>query len=275
MIRHILPLIPKHSGYIEPFCGGAAVFFAKQLAKNNILNDINGDVVNFYKVLKDPSLREEFLTKVESTLYSKEQYVEAKTALFVDKTKDKIIRAWALFTIVHQSFNRTLFPHSTWSRNVRVGKNNAYKWHKKCVLIKSQEIIDKLHGVQIDSREALNVISLAKNEPDTFVYIDPPYVGADQGHYSGYTEEDFERLLQCLEELQGQWMLSSFPSERLQTYTDKNGWYTEKVIVHRGINIRSTYETKKDIEKTEVLTMNYKAAQQTNFLHKQAREGVL
>ena len=48
MLKHILPLIPPHRIYIEPFCGGAAVFFAKQPAQLSIINDTNKEIVNFY-----------------------------------------------------------------------------------------------------------------------------------------------------------------------------------------------------------------------------------
>ena len=52
MLSHILPLIPKHKCYVEPFCGGAAVFFAKDKSSNEILNDNNNNLINFYRILK-------------------------------------------------------------------------------------------------------------------------------------------------------------------------------------------------------------------------------
>ena len=48
MLKHILPLIPKHEIYTEPFCGGAAVLFAKDPVKAEIINDINQNLTNFY-----------------------------------------------------------------------------------------------------------------------------------------------------------------------------------------------------------------------------------
>ncbi|GJQ05738.1 DNA adenine methylase [Capnocytophaga canimorsus] len=52
MLPHILPLIPEHQIYVEPFFGGGAVFWAKEPAKSEIINDFNANVVNFYEVLK-------------------------------------------------------------------------------------------------------------------------------------------------------------------------------------------------------------------------------
>lgn len=58
MLKHILPLIPKHSLYTEAFCGGAAVLFAKHPADCEIINDLNQGLVNFYLVAKRPQKQE-------------------------------------------------------------------------------------------------------------------------------------------------------------------------------------------------------------------------
>lgn len=52
LAKHILPLFPEHTCYVEPFCGAAALFFMKEPSKAEILNDINGDLVNLYRVVK-------------------------------------------------------------------------------------------------------------------------------------------------------------------------------------------------------------------------------
>lgn len=52
LAKHILPLFPEHTCYVEPFCGAAALFFMKEPSKADILNDINGDLVNLYRVVK-------------------------------------------------------------------------------------------------------------------------------------------------------------------------------------------------------------------------------
>lgn len=54
LLHKILPLIPPHNIYLEPFCGSATVFFVKDLAKINVLNDIDQNIVNFFRVLQDP-----------------------------------------------------------------------------------------------------------------------------------------------------------------------------------------------------------------------------
>lgn len=51
MIKDILPLIPEHNTYTEAFAGGAAVLFAKDPARINVINDLNGEIVNFYRTV--------------------------------------------------------------------------------------------------------------------------------------------------------------------------------------------------------------------------------
>ncbi|MEY4905845.1 MAG: hypothetical protein RLZZ292_3660 [Bacteroidota bacterium] len=70
------------------------------------------------------------------------------------------------------------------------------------------------------------------------------------GHYGGYTEKDFGDLLQHCEEMQGKFLLSSYPSTILEEYTTRNGWFT--VSIHRKC---SASKNRKD--KIEVLTANY------------------
>ena len=78
--------------------------------------------------------------------------------------------------------------------------------------------------------------------------IDPPYFNADMGHYGGYSEDDFIRLLDVLSGVEGKFLLSSYPGEALAEYTARNNW--------RTINIDMTRSAGGG-KKTEVLTMNY------------------
>jgi DNA adenine methylase len=95
-----------------------------------------------------------------------------------------------------------------------------------------------------------------------FFYIDPPYICSDQGHYAGYTHEDFTDLLTILPELKGTFLLSSYPDESLDRFRKKNGWNAldlSKAVSVNNVNPRKTV-------KTECLTWNYDI---------QAEEGVL
>jgi DNA adenine methylase len=85
MLPYILPLIPEHKIYIEPFFGGGAVFWAKEPAKIEFINDSNSEVINFYRVLKFrfPELKKE----IEATLHSEFQQKQARQIYLKDMTK--------------------------------------------------------------------------------------------------------------------------------------------------------------------------------------------
>jgi DNA adenine methylase len=105
----------------------------------------------------------------------------------------------------------------------------------------------RLEHTSIFCRDALDVIIKSDHE-DTFHYIDPPYFQADMGHYDGYTIEDFKRLLQLLTNLEGKFMLSSYPSNTLTKYALKQGWNVIEYDLPRAAG---------GGRKVEVLTMNY------------------
>lgn len=249
LLSHILPLIPSHQAYVEPFAGGAAVFFAKTPAKVNILNDTHAEVVNFYQVLKSPRLRRRLMAKLEATPYSRKLYLRAIDIFFSPQDRTKIERAWALFTACGQAFNARLTP--SWSVSSTISRAGA--WQRKINLTQSKEMGTLLSQAQIDNRDACDVIRMAK--PDSFIYADPPYVGANQGHYSGYDYTHFEALLKALEKTEAKFMLSSYPSELLQLYSERNQWITKKIICPHNSSPRRI--NGKRTQKTEVLTMNY------------------
>ncbi|MDR2419460.1 MAG: DNA adenine methylase [Treponema sp.] len=109
----------------------------------------------------------------------------------------------------------------------------------------------RLDQAQIENCDALRIIK-SRDVPDGFFYLDPPYVGADQGHYDGYTQEDFDKLLEILETLKGKFLLSSFRNKGLAEVSKRNGWYTIEIKMVSSMTVR--FETK---DKIEVLTTNY------------------
>lgn len=71
MLKHILPLIPTHKIYIEPFFGGGAVFFGKNPSEVEVINDLNSYVINFYNVLKDKKKFKKLLCLIKHTSTTK------------------------------------------------------------------------------------------------------------------------------------------------------------------------------------------------------------
>jgi DNA adenine methylase len=112
-----------------------------------------------------------------------------------------------------------------------------------------------MQRTQIECCDALRIIK-SRDVPDAFFYCDPPYVGADQGHYDGYAQEDFDKLLKLLEAIEGKFLLSSFRNASLKEFTKRNGWHT--VELKMPCTMTHGYKTKR--KKVEVLTANYPIA---------------
>lgn len=72
LAKHLLPMFPEHSCYVEPFCGAAALFFMKDQVESEVLNDINGDLVSLYRVVKNHL--EEFIRQFKYSLSSRQMY---------------------------------------------------------------------------------------------------------------------------------------------------------------------------------------------------------
>lgn len=243
LAERIISLIPMHECYVEPFFGGGAVFFRKGMSKVEIINDLNDNMVNFYKTIKRsfPKLHDE----VDVTLYSEWQYKEAKELWLNSAHKDSILRAWSVFVLSHQSFSGIM--GNSWAFS---DTSNLAKRFDNVKQMFDERYVKRLEQVQIFCRDALNVIGNC-DSPDTFHFIDPPYYNADMGHYDGYSEEDFKALLELLQTVKGNFLLTTYPSDLLAEYSAKNGWRTIENKMHLSASNRAGKT------KTEVFTMNY------------------
>lgn len=207
MASKIIPYITKHTVYVEPFCGGATILFKKPYPQitdkshyREVINDIDGNLINFFKQLRDNG--EELTNKISLTLYSSEEHKISKDF----NVDDDLERARRYYVNIQQSFASKL--NSGWGFAF-VSKNNAPTWKNK--INQLADYIDRMQGVYIENIDAIECIE-KWDSPQTFFYIDPPYIGADQGHYSGYTEKDYQKLINELKTVQGSFILSNYNS---------------------------------------------------------------
>jgi DNA adenine methylase len=255
LIGKILPLIPPHNFYVEPFAGGATVFWAKALAPVNVINDKNEDIVNFYRVVK--TKYDELRAMLSWTLHSRALYNRAKD-IFAEKEKHTDVeRAWAWWVLVNCSFNNKL--KGGWAMQKKVGqpRNFPRSVQNKIKLFGDKEVWLKLKETYLECDDALRVIK-RWDCPEAFFYVDPPYVGTHQGHYVGYEKNDLLELLDVLSKIKGRFVLSHFDNADIMRYAAKNGWEVFKT--ERRLTANVLNRSRKNLpltQKTEMIVMNY------------------
>ncbi len=243
MLRYILPNIPEHKTYVEPFVGGGAVFWAKKPSELEILNDTNKELMNFYEIVKNDFIALE--KKIRISLHSREYHRRAWVIYNNPDMFDKIDRAWAVWVLAAQGFGGQL--SESWGRDKSQNKSVKAVRNKRDNF--TEEFAIRLQNVELESRDAIKIIT-STDYPEAFFYCDPPYYNANMGHYDGYTQEDFELLLKTLSKIEGKFLLSSYPSDLLDKYTNKFNWH--QFSIEMNVNVSN-----KGKRKIEVLTANY------------------
>ena len=241
----IVKLIPPHRSYIEPFIGGAAVFFAKPPSECEIINDINGEIVNFYEVIQRDFTA--LQSEISISLHSRKMHKHAQVIYENPDMFDRIKRAWALWMLANTGFGGQL--DSSWGYDT-TGQTTASIRNKRDSFTESIAI--RLQNTQIECCDALRIIR-SRDAPDAFFYIDPPYPDTDQGHYDGYSTEDFRALLETCANIEGKFLLSSFRHSALEEYTTKYNWSQFELKMNKPMS--------KSTHKIEVFTANYTMAE--------------
>jgi DNA adenine methylase len=230
---------------LRALSGRAAIFFAKEPSKVEIINDTNGEIVNFYEVLqRDFTALEK---EVAITLHSRDRHRQARVIYENPDMFDRIKRAWAIWLLANSSYGCMLDGGFGYDRTGGTSKKLANKRANFSI-----DYAVRLQRVQIECCDALKIIR-SRDIADAFFYLDPPYVGSDQGHYDGYTQEDFDALMGVLETLQGRFLLSSFRNKALTDCARRNNWQTLEL----KMTCSMTHGHKTRRGKIEILTANY------------------
>jgi DNA adenine methylase len=243
LVPEILPLIPPHVQYIEPFCGGGAVFFAKNPSRNEVLNDYDNRITNFYYQCKTNF--HELQKLIQASLHSEILHTETDLIL-ADEGADPVKRAWALWMQCTASFSHIIGGGFAFGENGS-GINTANKRDNF-----TEKYMMRLRSTEIFNRGALEIIEL-KQSPNSVIFADPPYYNSDMGHYKGYTETDFINLLELLAKTPAKFILTSYPSEQLMKFRDQYGWGSKDIKQIVSV----TGKRKETLYKTECITYNF------------------
>lgn len=222
----IVAMMPPHQQYVEPFFGGGTVLLAKDPHNvGEIVNDLNGHLINFWRVLQDEAQFSQFQRIIQAVPFSETEWREAHARL--DAQEDPVQRAAAFYIECRQSHSgrRTAFAAMTKTR-LRQGMNEqAAAWLSAVDGLPA--VHARLRRVAILNRDALKVIQQF-DTPQTLFYLDPPYLHSTRSTTSEYGEQEMsveqhEQLLDLLTSLQSKVMLSGYPSP---LYAQKlEGWH--------------------------------------------------
>jgi DNA adenine methylase len=255
----IVDLLPKHRIYVEPFAGSAAVLFAKQPAPVEVLNDLDSNVVTFFRVLRDH--QDDLIRALRLTPYARDEFAAAD---LTEPDLSDLERARRFFVLTTQGHNGAgSGGRAGWSNGIRARHTDATA--TRGLVDRLFQLADRLRTVVVDNRDATEVIA-AHDAPDAAFYLDPPYLsgtrtcGRDYAHEAD--GEDFHRALaSTLHTVQGTVLLSGYPSP---LYSDLyEGWDRLEVAVHRAAtNSRGRTDVPRG---TEVVWSNRPLARQVSL----------
>ncbi len=242
--RKLLGMIPPHHTYIEPFCGSAAMFFAKQSAKVEILNDLNHNITTLFRILRDPVKREKLCELITLTPYSREEYTIAQD--YRDE-KDEMVRTWKFLILSNMGFAGKQRYKTGWKTEYQEYRTISV-WNRlpNRLTIAAQ----RLKNAQIDNRPAIDVLQRTDHK-EAFHFIDPPYP-----YYSfetpkhcydfSMTDEEHIELIEVLKNLTGKAMITMYQNEIYDQLLD-HGYH--KIEVNNKDMQKNT--------KIETVYMNY------------------
>lgn len=163
----IISHFPEHKVYLEPFFGSGAVFFKKEPCYVETINDINGDIVNLFRVCRD--FPAELAKLINLTPFSRDEFTDC-----YERSEDPIEQARRTLVRYHQSFGTSNSTKKSW-RNVQQygGPRTAAMWNNLPGTI--VEVSSRLKDAQIENTDALTLIN-RYNDEKTLIYCDPPYI---------------------------------------------------------------------------------------------------
>jgi DNA adenine methylase len=251
MAPWLISYFPPHRTYVEPFGGAASVLLQKPRAYAEVYNDLDGEIVNLFRVLRDPCQAREMERLLILTPYARTEFEQSYLTADdpIEQARRTVIRSF-------MGFGSTLTGKwTTGFRNdvTRSGTTPADDWKNYPDLVKL--LAERLQGVVIENRPADQVIEQFDRETTLF-YIDPPYVSetrndrwAGKAYRHEMTDEDHVQLASRLHSLKGMVIISGYNCDLY------NGLYADWKKVEK--EVRADHALKR----VESLWLNPRASQ--------------
>jgi DNA adenine methylase len=222
----IISHFPKHLNYVEPCGGAASVLLQKPRSPLETYNDLDGNVVNFFRVLRDQP--EELIRKIRLTPWARAEFEECRCPMGddVERARQFFASAWqGISSMPHDK-------HTGWRTVSYSGQSYSPQVHNYFDMVDSEtlgHLARRFYGVQIDNRESSYIID-RYDDKDTLFYFDPPYVEETRASNNVYAIdwngnqlhiEAAELLRQCA----GYVVVSGYACPLYTELYESHGWH--------------------------------------------------
>lgn len=207
--RTLAPRIVKelgpHTSYFEPFCGSCAVLLAKPITSFETVNDLNGELINLARVLKEESLAQELYRRLSPQLMHEDLFHEAakkyRSRGIVPAGDEPCVDRAETYTICSWQGRNGVAGTGSCNQGfcVRYTKNGGHaakRWHS--VVESIPEWHERLRNVTILNRDGIELIDRWEDANKCVIYVDPPYLVKGAKYIHDFKEQDHQRLAELL-----------------------------------------------------------------------------
>lgn len=252
LAERIADLLPPHSHYVEPFAGSLAVLLAKPRSEMETVNDLDGDLMTFWRVLRDRP--EDLARACALTPHSR---AEHQAAYDLEASSDDLERARRVWVLLTQGRGGTLRRTGWRFYRDPAGSSYSFPEYLAAYVERMDAASARLAGVSLEAREALEVLADYGRHPNVLLYVDPPYLASSRNstnyRHEMATDEQHARLLDAITECEATVVLSGYDSPLYRRKLDN--WSRVEIQAWTGNGIRNG-ATKADGNRVEVLWSN-------------------
>ncbi|RPK76382.1 D12 class N6 adenine-specific DNA methyltransferase [Streptomyces sp. ADI97-07] len=241
----IVSQLPEHDHYVEPFAGGLSVLMAKAPSRMETVNDLDGELMTFWRVLRDQP--EQLIRACMLTPHSR-----GELAATWDPTGDDIELARRIWCRLAQGRSGTL-RNTGWRHYIDpAGSSTSMPGYLEAYVNRLAAAAERLHAVSLENLPALDLITKYGKQPRVLLYVDPPYLGTTRGWGNNYRHEmktdiEHQELAAALLDCRAPVVLSGYDSPLYDGLF--TGW-------HRYEQAAMTGNATTDKGRTEVLWSN-------------------
>lgn len=254
-VDEIRTRLPDHRTYVEPFGGSAAVLLNKPESYTEVFNDLNADIVHFFRVVRErPDELHEWLRKVP---YSRELHDRWARAFYNGRrSSDDIIRAGRWFYLRYTQYGSKIASRSGFKTSGCRNEARSFRGATEGL----DEIVERFQHVNLECQDYQTLLD-RYDDPETVFYCDPPYYQKE----AYYNTEGFDHgeLAETLADVDGRWLCSygELPPE-METAVDEYGWTVATFEVHYSLDVRKNEECD---TATERLILNFDLDEVVSF----------